>query len=196
VTDVHREFEAFLSESSSDRHLFDHLREAVGRIGEAAVSVRHSTREQRLEELKRAKGQSGHLLQLKIDNLLSDEEFKAHRAILSSRIAELEGEVGGMLPEIDSVLSELDALRVHLSDLASLWLSLTIENRKRFQLLTLPQGYIFGRVGTAKKGRLFSLIGASTPSNTSLVHPTCESWHQLAEEIRTLAMISKNVASG
>jgi site-specific DNA recombinase len=194
VTDVHREFEAFLLETSADRHVFDHLREAVGRIGEAAVSSRRSTQEQRLGELKRAKEQSGHLLQLKIDNLLSDEEFKTHRAILSSRIAELDGEVGGRPPEIDPVLSELDALRVGLSNLASVWQSLAIENRKRFQLLALPQGYIFGRVRTAQKGRLFSLIGASTTSDTSLVHPTCESWHQLADEIRTLATISKGVA--
>lgn len=190
LTNVHEEFETFLQKNSSDSHAFDHLVEAVRRIGEHEASERHGMLERRKSELSRAKEQSGQLLQLKLDGLLTDEEFKMQRALFSKRIAELEGEIGGKVPEVDPVLSELDAIRAHLSDLPSFWRSLTIEKRKRFQLLTLPQGYVHGRLGTAQKGRLLSLVGAPKPLNTSLVHPTCESWHQLAEEIRTLAVIS------
>ncbi len=189
--DVHLEFEAFLMETSANSHTFDHLREAVRQIGETATASQYLTQERRRDELKRVKEQFGQLLQLKMEGLLTVEEFRTQRAILSSRIAELEGEISGPLPEIDSVVSELEALRIQLSDLASLWKSLSIENRKRFQLLTLPRGYIFGRVGTAQRGRIFSLIGTSRLSNTSLVHHTFESWHQLAEEIRVLTMISQ-----
>jgi DNA invertase Pin-like site-specific DNA recombinase len=188
--DVHREFEAFLMETSANSHAFDHLREAVRRIGETATASQHLTQERRRDELKRIKEQFGQLLQLKMEGLLTVEEFRTQRAILSSRIAELEGEISGPLPEIDSVVSELEALRTQLSDLASLWKSLSIENRKRFQLLTLPRGYIFGRVRTAQRGRIFSLIGASEHSNTSLVHPEGDSWNQLANEIQTLSLIA------
>jgi hypothetical protein len=193
LADVHREFEAFLLENSANSHTLDHLKQAVRRIGEAAVSSQNLTQERRLDELKRTKEQFGQLLQLKMESLLTDEEFRTQRAILSSRIAELEGEIGGRIPEVDSVVSELDALRTQLGNLASLWQSLGIENRKRFQLLTLPRGYVFGRIGTAQKGRLFSFIGASETPDTNLVHLTCESWHQLAEEIRALAVISQSV---
>lgn len=193
LADVHREFESFLSETSIGSHRFEHLRERLRRIGEAAASQRHLTRERRLHELKRDKEQFAQLLQLKLEDLLTDEEFKMRRTSLSSRIAELEGEIDGRVPEVDPVLSEIGALRSHLADLRSLWQALPISNRKRFQLLTLPQGYVIGRVGTAPKGHIISLIGAPKLSNANLVHLTCENWHQLAEEIRTLAMISQGV---
>jgi site-specific DNA recombinase len=190
LTDVHREFEAFLSEASSDGHAFAHLKDAVRKIGESTFSAHHLTRERKAVELKRAKEQFQQLLRLKMDDLLTNDEFKAQRALVSGRIAELEGGINenGTNP-IESVLSDLDSLRGTLGDLLALWLELDIENRKRFQLLSLPQGYVFGRVGTAQRGRLFSLIGTSRPANANLVHPEGDSWNQLANEIEALRRI-------
>lgn len=190
LADVHREFEAFLSETSADGHAFTHLKEAVLKIGEGTFSSLHLTREKRTLELTRAKEQFQQLLRLKMDDLLTDDEFKAQRALVSGRIAELEGgiEENGTNP-VESVLSDLDSLRGTLGDLLALWLELNIENRKRFQLLSLPRGYVFGRVGTAQRGRLFSLIGTPLPANATLVHPEGDSWNQLANEIEALRMI-------
>lgn len=190
LADVHREFETFLSQTCTDRHAFTHLKEAVQKFGESAISSLHLTREKRALELKRAKEQFQQLLRLKMDNLLTDDEFKAQRALVSGRIAELEGgiEENGMNP-VESVLTDLDSLRGPLGDLLALWLDLNVENRKRFQLLTLPRGYVIGRVGTAQKGRLFSLISTPLPANATLVHPEGESWNQLANEIQALSTI-------
>lgn len=190
VADVHREFENFLCESSADHHAFAHLNDAVRKIGESAFSSLHLTREKRVLELKRAKEQFQQLLRLKMDDLLTDEEFKAQRALVSGRIAELEGgiEESGQ-NNVESVLSDLDSLRAPLGDLLALWLDLNIENRKRFQLLSLPRGYVFGRVGTAQRGHLFSFIGTPLPANATLVHPEVNSWNQLANEIEALRMI-------
>jgi hypothetical protein len=190
LTDVHREFETFLAEKSTDRHAFDHLKDAVRRIGERAFSLLHLGRERQATELKRSKEQFQQLLRLKMDDLLTDEEFKTQRALVSGRIAELEGGIEETEQNcVELVLSDLDSLRAPLGDLLTFWLDLDIENRKRFQLLFLPRGYVFGRVGTAQRGRLFSLIGAPLPANATLVHPDGESWNQLRNEIETLSMM-------
>lgn len=193
LTDVHREFETFLSKTSADRHAFAHLKDAVHKIGENSFSALRLTREKRAVELKRAKDQFQQLLRLKMDNLLSDEEFKTQRELVSGRIAELEGEVeeGGQ-NNVESVLSDLNTLRTPLGNLATLWLDLDIENRKRFQLLSLPRGYVFGRVGTAQRGYLFSLIGASLPANATLVHPDGDTWNQLRFDIFSFKSIIQN----
>lgn len=190
VADVHREFETFLSETSADRHAFMHLKDAVRKVGESTFSSLHLTREKRVVELKRAKEQFQQLLRLKMDDLLTDDEFKAQRALISGRIAELEGgiEEAGR-NNVELVLSGLDSLRAPLGDLLPLWLNLDIENRKRFQLLSLPRGYVFGRLGTAQRGHLFSFIGSSLPANATLVHPDGDNWNQLANEIASLRMI-------
>lgn len=190
LAEVHREFESFLSETSTDRHAFTHLKDAVSKVGESNFSSLYLTREKRAVDLKRAKEQFQQLLRLKMDNLLTDEEFKTQRALVSERIAELAGgiEESGQ-NSVESVLSDLDALLAPFGDLPTLWLGLNIENRKRFQLLCLPRGYIFGRVGTAQRGRLFSLIGALLPANATLVHPEGDCWNQLANEIRRLSLI-------
>lgn len=190
LADVHREFETFLSKASADGHVFAHLKEAVLKVGKGASVSLHLTREKRILELKYAKEQFQQLLRLKMDDLLTDDEFKAQRALVSGRIAELEGGIdeNGINP-IESVLSDLDSLRAPLGDLVALWIDMSIENRKRFQLLSLPRGYVFGRVGTAQRGRLFSLIGTLLPANATLVHPAGDSWNQLANEIEALKMI-------
>lgn len=190
LADVHREFETFLADTSTDHHAFAHLKDAIRKIGERAFSSLHLTRERRAAELKRAKDQFQQLLRLKMDNLLTDEEFKTQRALVSGRIAELEGgiEEAGQ-NNVESVVSDLDSLRAPLGDLLALWLDLNIENRKRFQLLSLPRGYVFGRVGTAQRGRLFSLIGTPLPANATLVHLEGDSWNHLANEIEALRMI-------
>ncbi len=94
----------------------------------------------------------------------SEEAYRLFATKLLALAAE-----NGINP-IESVLSDLDSLRGTLGDLLALWLDLNIENRKRFQLLSLPRGYVFGRVGTAQRGRRFSLIGTPLPANATLVH--------------------------
>lgn len=190
LADVHREYETFLSATSADGHAFAHIKEAVMKIGVGTLSSLDLTREKRALELKRAKEQFQQLLRLKMDDLLTDDEFKAQRGLVSGRIAELEGGIEeNSTNSIESVLSDLDSLRGTLRDLLALWLDLNIENRKRFQLLSLPRGYVFGRVGTAQRGRLFSLIGNPLQGNATLVHPEGDSWNQLVNEITTLNLI-------
>ena len=73
--------------------------------------------------------------------------------------------------------------------LADAWETIPTNFKRRFQHITLPAGYVFGRVGNAPKGRILSFIESPLTVDTNEVPPVGESWNQLAEEIKAFAMI-------
>jgi DNA invertase Pin-like site-specific DNA recombinase len=195
LAEVHGEFAAFLDEISADSHTLSHVRETVCGIGESWDALRRLNRGARENEVNWAKGQLQQLLRLKIESIITDEEFKQERARLSGRLAEIESRCGDTNPALESVLADLDAVSPQLPNLSKFWAALAIDNRQRFQLLALPSGFVIGRVGTARKGRLFSLIATSQPVDASLVHPDGTTWNQLVNEIRAFARISRERTS-
>jgi hypothetical protein len=126
---------------------------------------------------------------MKMEELITDEEFRAQRLILNKRLATLDSGTCETEAKPESVLNDLDAICAPLMHLADAWLAVPITFQRRFQNLTLPAGYVFGRVGTADKGHLLSFLESSLPVDTNEVPPTSESWNQLAEEIKAFAMI-------
>jgi DNA invertase Pin-like site-specific DNA recombinase len=189
LADVHREYVRFLDETSADRHSFAHLREYVRKIGESWVENRHTSKEKQAAEAKSAQAQLLQLIRMKMEELITDEEFRAQRLILNKRLATLDSGTCETEAKPESVLNDLDAICAPLMHLADAWLAVPITFQRRFQHLTLPAGYVFGRVGTADKGHLLSFLESSLPVDTNEVPPTSESWNQLAEEIKAFAMI-------
>jgi DNA invertase Pin-like site-specific DNA recombinase len=189
LADVHREFARFLDATSADRHSVAHLREYVRKVGESWKGQNQALREKRKVEAKRAQEQLQQLIRMKMEQLITDNEFRTQRLLLERQLVEFEGgsPEDGIKPE--SVLNDLDTICVPLMHLADAWEAVPTSFQRRFQHLTLPAGYVFGRVGTAQKGRLFSLIGSPLPVDTNLVPPVGESWNQLADEIKAFAMI-------
>ena len=124
-----------------------------------------------------------------MDQLITEQEFVAQRAILMSRLSEADAAAPGSGSEPTDVIGDFETICGPLTDLGGSWDRITTDFKKRFQHLVLPSGYVFGRIGTAQKGRLFSFLEACDTSMTGMVPLTGQSWNQLAEEISSFAAI-------
>lgn len=193
LDEVHEEYAQFLYEVSPNRHALSHLREHIRSIAEAWKSQHATLAEKRIADRKQAEAELQQLIRMKMADLITDNEFRAQRRILSERL--MEGNTNSGTPAIDpdSVLHDLDLIAKPLTRLADTWRAVPIEFQKRFQHLTLPNGYVVGSVGTASKGHILSFFEASLPADTNQVPPVGESWNQLMSEIISLASIFKEL---
>lgn len=190
---VHTEFQSFLSDVSPDLGALDRLKRYVAHAAGTWAESSQTLDKRRTLEIKRIKDQQQQLVHMKMDQLITDEEFIAQRSILTSRLGELEAQQIERSVDADAVLGNLERICTPLMDMGAAWESVAVEFQRRFQLLMLPGGYVFGRVGTAQRGRLLSLFVQSTIRQSTWVPPTGLSWNQLAEEIAALATIFQEV---
>lgn len=192
---VHEEFLSFLGEASPNAHTLERVKRTVSRTADAWAESSRILAEKRAHEIKRLKNQQQRLIRMKLDQLISDDEFTAQRSILSSRLSELEAQEIEHRVDADAVLDSIDRICMPLRDLRATWQSVPVEIQRRFQLMVLPVGYVFGRIGTAQRGRLFSLFGTFGGSESSFVPLTGTYWNQLAEEIEEFAsLFNENTA--
>jgi len=193
LADVHREFVRFLVTRSADRHAIAHLRDYVRRAAESWEGANTALRERQKEETKRAHEQLGQLIRMKMEQLISDDEFRAQRLLLDCQLAESGGTSGSEVKP-ESLLNDLDVICTPLMHLEQAWDEVQADFRRRFQQVVLPTGYIYGRIGTAQKGRILSFIESPDTTNTNGVPLTGESWNQLADEIQAFAAIFRESA--
>jgi hypothetical protein len=194
LQDVHREFRSFLRDISPEACTLDRLKRYVAHTARDWAQSGQALGEKRVHEIKRMKDQQQQLVRMKMDQLITDEEFIAQRSILTARLGELEAQQVERAVDVGAVLGNLDRICAPLMDLGEAWESVLVEFQRRFQLLLLPGGYVFGRVGTAQKGRLLSLLGQSTAPKSTWVPLTGQSWNQLAEEIEAFAAIFRETS--
>jgi hypothetical protein len=186
---VHDEFQGFLAQSSTNAHSLAHLREFVREIGRAWGQQADTLRTKRELAERRAKEQLQELIRMKVDRLISDDEFRIQRTALAGHQGKPDA-IGADKPfGVDAVLRDLELVGDRLINLVDAWKHVATRFQRRFQQITIPEGYIFGRVGTAQKGRLLSFLESPLPVDTNAVPPTWESWNQLMEEIQSLAVI-------
>jgi DNA invertase Pin-like site-specific DNA recombinase len=193
---VHSEFSSFLREVGPSTMALDRLKRTVVRISESSAESGRILAEKRAVEIKRLNEQQQQLIRMKMDQLISDEEFATARTNLISRLAELNVQEIKEYTGSHEVLSNIDRICLPLKDLGTVWQSLPVELQRRFQMMVLPTGYVFGRVRTAPRGRLFSLLTSSGTPKSSLVPPTGLCWNQLAEEIEAFATIFGETSDG
>jgi DNA invertase Pin-like site-specific DNA recombinase len=186
---VHHEFKTFLGKASQNAPAMERLKRCVVYAADTWADGSKLLNEKRALEIKRLKDQQQQLIRMKIDQLISDEEFMAQRSVLASRLAELEGQEIEHAVNADEVLKNIDRICAPMTDLKAAWESVSVEFQRRFQQIALPSGYVFGRVGTAQRGRLFSFLATSSTSYASLVPLTGVCWNQLANEIEAFAAL-------
>jgi len=186
---VHNEFLSFLGEATPDATTLERLKRNVSRAADTWAEGGRMLDEKRTLEIKRLKDQQQQLIRMKMDQLISDDEFLAQRSLLNSRLNELEAQEADHAINADAVLGNIDLICAPIRNLGAAWQSLPVEFQRRFQLMALPAGYVFGRVETAQRGRFFSLLARSGTSKSTLVPPVCDSWNQLAFEIQSLAVV-------
>lgn len=191
---VHSEFVSFLHDASPDARIIEKLKREVAQVARAWAEDSRILQEKRTQELIRLREQQQQLIRMKMDQLVSDEEFVGQRSALISRLGELEAQDLEHTANVSAVLGNIDRICAPFADLGNAWASIAVEHQRRFQMLELPTGYAFGRVRTAPKGRLFSLLCASSTPKSNLVPLTGLSWNQLAEEIESFAAIFRETS--
>lgn len=189
LKDAHDEFVAFLLQMNTNRHALAHLADRMRRMAVAWDATQTALAEKRVAERQRIEAEQQQLIRMKMEDLITDDEFRSQRIILAERLHRAGNDVLNNVMQIDSAVQNLAAISKPLMHLAETWKSLPIKFQRRFQLILLPKGYVYGKVGTAEKGHLFSFLHSSLPEDTYVVPPVGESWNQLIEEIRELAMI-------
>jgi DNA invertase Pin-like site-specific DNA recombinase len=189
LADVHREFAQFLDEVSPNRHSLGHLKDAVCKIYASWAGTRDLVQEKRGKETMHLQEQLQRLVQMRMNDLITDDEFRAQRIALAKQLERLEGCASTEEPELDSVLACLDVINAPLMHLADTWQAVPIKIQRRFQQCLIPSGYVFGRIGTAQKGRLLSFLESPRTEETNVGSLEGLIWNQLAEEVMTLAMI-------
>lgn len=190
LKEVHDEFFGFLADTSANKHAISHLKHYLRRIGGHAASQIERELRSKEAERKRAQEQMRELIRMRVENLISDQEFQEQRAVLSASIEP--AQTSGDVPDaerIESVLVDLDSVSGYLMNLAGAWGRVAPQYQRWFQQIMIPAGYVVGEVGTAQKGRLLSFLSSPLPADTYLVPPVWESWNQLSEEIRRLAVL-------
>jgi DNA invertase Pin-like site-specific DNA recombinase len=195
IARVHEEFREFLHDVSPDRSKLERVKcgiqSAVGLWAETSRILG----EKRATEIKRLKEQQRQLIRMKMDQLVSDEEFMAQRSILATRLGELESEQAERAIDADSVAASIDAIAAPLMHLDQTWDTVPIEFQRRFQQLLLPVGYAFGSVRTAQKGHLLAFFRGSQPIESHVVPQMGQSWNQLADAIDAFAAIFRETSS-
>lgn len=189
--EVHEEYLAFLQSMSADRHAMAHFHDRMRKLAESWNAEQATIMEMRAAERGRVEAERQQLIRMKMESLVTDDEFRAQSLILAERLSRCGEGKPALAGKPESVLHDLAAISKPLTHLADTWKAVPIKFQRRFQHILLPTGYVFGRVGTAPKGRLLAFLHSPLPGLTNEVPPVGESWNQLMEEIRTLAMIFK-----
>jgi hypothetical protein len=191
LEEVHGEYAQFLHQVNPNRHALSHLREHIRSFATDWKTERATIAEKRAADCKRAQAELQQLIRMKMTDLITDEEFRKQRLILSERLVESGTSNSKAIADPGSVLGDLDIICKPLTRLADTWKAIPIKYQRRFQHITLPKGYVVGLVGTASKGHILSFFEALRPEVTNGVPPVGESWNQLMEEIMSLASIFK-----
>jgi hypothetical protein len=189
LAEVHDEFAGFLRTLSADGHAIDHLKEWAEGITRSRHDLAERLRAKREADAKRLRDQQQRLIQMRIDNLITEEEFRVQRQLIDSQLNDGVPPLALGIQELQALPSKVALICDPLQNIASYWESHQIEIRKRFQRILLPGGYVVTRIGTAPKARILSFLDGSLPANPIEVALEGESWNQLAREVAKLAAV-------
>jgi DNA invertase Pin-like site-specific DNA recombinase len=184
---VHQEFLGLLASIAPDRKAIDRVAEQVIVAARNRSKASGALKERRRLEIERLEEQQQQLINMRMEKLITDEEFLAQRLLLTQRRLELQSSGAGTALDEEHVMNQLDEICEPLANLAATWVDISPALKQRFQRLILPAGFVVGRVGTADLGCLFSTFRASEDRESNLVPPTGQFWNQLVEEIQAFA---------
>ena len=186
---VHEEFRSFLNSITPDRNDIERIADGVAAVRRRRNNASKLLAERHALELERLEARDQQLMQMRMDQLVTNEEFLVQKAMQSTRRSELQATKPREPWDERQFLSDLDNICEPLLNLADTWSEIAPPRKQRFQRLILPTGFVTGRIGTAEKGCLFSTFRSSRDRESPLVPLTGQFWNQLAGNIQEFAML-------
>jgi hypothetical protein len=186
---VHDEFVTFLASISPDRTRIVRVVDAVTAAARNRVEVDRGLSERRTLELRRLEQQGEQLIQMRMENLLTTEEFMTQKTRITTRRQDLEAEGEGNPTNEREMGDLIDEICDPIAKLGETWLDIPPPVKQRFQQSVLPKGFVAGRIGTAKMSSLFSTFYGFQDVESTLVHPDSQFWNQIVREMEEFARI-------
>jgi DNA invertase Pin-like site-specific DNA recombinase len=186
---LHEEFTQFLISMAPDRSAIRKIRDAVATASRERTKSNDRLHEKQKLERQRLQHQDRQLIQMRMDQLLTNDEFLSHKAILMNRLRELEAVELSEPTGANNIEDQLDEICEPLTRLDATWEEISPALKQRFQRLILPAGFAVGRIGTAQRGCLFSTFLRSEDSKSTLVPLAGQIWNPLIADIRAFAAL-------
>ncbi len=186
---VHAEFSEFLHSVAPKRAEIECFSDFLSDATRHRAQVSSVIRESRQLELKRLAEQNEELIKMKINQLITAEEFADHKRRIARRRYELEAH------GLDNPFDEKHARDLlgevcgPLMNLNATWLDIPPVLKQRFQVTVLPAGFAVEKIGTAQMSDLFSFFCGLRRPKSTLVAPTFPISHQLIRELEELASV-------
>ncbi|MGB8988731.1 MAG: recombinase family protein [Candidatus Sulfotelmatobacter sp.] len=181
--EVHKEFSGFLQSITPRPEDVERLAEYIVSAAKDRSRAASELANRRQRESQRLVEQKEQLIRMRMEQMITDGEFLAQRAMLSSREREVESSpMHGVVNEEQS-RANLGIISEPLGNLENTWKSLPPLLQKRFQQSILPAGFVVGRIRTADITCLFSFLGRSKRTKSHVVPLTGQFWNQLEKEI-------------
>jgi hypothetical protein len=187
--EIHEEFTAFLNSVAPTKDdvnsVTDQLIAAAADRAKSSrmLAQRHKVESQRLDD------QQQRLIDMRMQNMITDGEFTIQRAMLAKRRSELRNHGAKALYDDESIKRQLDDIYEPLLRAADTWTTLSPVLKQRFQRFVFPAGFVAGRIGTAEMGRLFSTFRRPRGHASTVVPLEGQFWNQFVEEIQVFAAI-------
>jgi hypothetical protein len=142
--------------------------------------------DRKLAVLERLKEQEEQLIHMRMESLISDQQFADNQSHLMQRRKRLDSEARIQDLDEDHILAMVDKLSDCVTNLSTMWRDqVPADMKARFQQSILPTGFVAGRIGTATVSRLFSTFRQISNIRTIVVPPDGQLWNQLIPELQS-----------
>ena len=185
---IHREFVGFLHSITPSRKDILRIADGIARAAQKRIAERRIVHERRAAEIERLKKRQEQLLQLRMDQVISNEEFLAHRSDTSRRLLALPSEEG-IRDDEHPILDRMNEICEPLMHLGDTWLRIPPALKQRFQRMVLPAGFVMGEIGTAEMSCLFSVFRQPDDRESTVVAPAGQFLNQLCQDIQAFAEV-------
>jgi DNA invertase Pin-like site-specific DNA recombinase len=187
--DLHAGFRSFLAGIAPKREVTSKLGAVLVQMAEERRAFAQTKEARRRAELERVNRQLQELIRMKTDGLITDDEFRAHRAVLADRRLAVESK--SVIPAVsgEEVRRRLNEIVEPLAEIDELWGALSYPARRRFEQLLLPVGFVNGEIRTAELGLLFTTFRDFSRENSNGVPLVGKCWNRIWAEIKAFCEI-------
>lgn len=180
---VHDEYEDFLHDIAPVPRVIERFGVMVVRSAGQRLILSKAKQEQRKQRLDRLDRQTGELIVMRAERLITDKEFLAQKEQLSERRFVLESTPSPDSVNVSDIQAHLSEITEPLTCLPEAWQKLPSPIQRRFHRFVLPVGFVHGKSGTAQMGLLFRTFGQLVNANSNEVAPGWKTWNQIVQEI-------------
>jgi hypothetical protein len=182
------EFATFLRSITPAREDILQLRDSITRAVRKRVAERRIIHERRRSEAERLKKRQEQLIQMRMQQVISSQEFMTYNSNISRQRIALSEEGDPPLEE-GRILSKIDEICAPLAHLEQTWLSLPPLLKQRFQRMVLPVGFAMGEIGTAEMSCLFSTFQRTRSRESIEVPPGGQFLNRLCQEVQAFSEV-------